>query len=461
MHFVNYYKAILQIKRNLLIMFRVTKYAILLIFCSNYCLLETTEAQTWIRINPIIEGGDSLIDMSNGIFINKNVGWFYASGTTEIFQTLNSGFKWTVTKYIMTGRPLQIFALDSAHVWILIYTRAKPITDPKIYSILHTDDGGANWDSSLIAQTSYGITKILFFNPQEGLAFNNHPWLTIDGGKTWTVLDTLSKLPLITDICFVNRNSGWAVGEGNPRATDRGFVAHTTDGGYSWTYQANTLTGPYPPLLYGVTFVSDSLGFAVGNNMNFVDGLILTTTDRGLNWTSKKLSGAGQLNDIEFIDRKNGWIAGVGGRIWSTTDGGMNWTLEYTGMKSELKKIVPIKNENRVYVFGESGTLLYKDLSTVDVKRFIDKPQYYFMHNSPNPFHQTTTITFTIMKKSNVQIKIYNVLGREIQTLVNDYFEEGTFTRTLDLDELQPGIYFSAMNTCCISLKTKMLKLGL
>ncbi len=439
-------------------MFRFQTNAVLIVLCLLISLHKTTEAQSWNRIKPFIEGGDSLADMSSGIFINRNVGWFYPSGSQNIYQTLDGGYKWNVLTHISTGWPLHLYALDSLHVWTLILKPSQRFLEPHTYYVFHTSDGGVNWDSSFIAQTSQEFAKLLFFDSHEGLAFNNHPWLTKDSCRTWTILDSTTNLPAITDVEFINRKTGWVVGDGNPFVTDRGFIAHTTDGGYNWTYQANSISGPYPPLLYSVTFIDDSTGFAIGNNMNFIDGFVLSTTDGGNNWKKIRLTATGKLNDIKFIDRKNGWISGEIGRIWNTTDGGENWNFEEIGVITKLGNIVPLKNDNCIYVMGDKGTLLYKNLRQVHVNLNAELPITNLLLISPNPFKQATTVKFSLDQESYVHIKIFDILGQGIRTLANDKYEQGTHSLTLDTHGWKPGIYFCIINAKSFYKISKIVK---
>jgi hypothetical protein len=62
--------------------------------------------------------------------------------------------------------------------------------------------------------------------------------------------------------------------------------------------------------------------------------------------------------------------------------------------------------------------------------------------NYPNPFNPSTTIKFSIPKKSTVKLTIYNQLGELIQTLVNEEKSTGTYEITFNGQDLASGIYF-------------------
>ncbi|MCF8243404.1 MAG: T9SS type A sorting domain-containing protein [Melioribacteraceae bacterium] len=71
---------------------------------------------------------------------------------------------------------------------------------------------------------------------------------------------------------------------------------------------------------------------------------------------------------------------------------------------------------------------------------------FFLKQNYPNPFNPSTEIQYGIENAANVTLKVYNILGSEIATLVNEYQEAGGYSipfNTNDLvDELSSGIYF-------------------
>src|SRR5208283_873651 len=68
--------------------------------------------------------------------------------------------------------------------------------------------------------------------------------------------------------------------------------------------------------------------------------------------------------------------------------------------------------------------------------------QYFLSQNFPNPFNPTTQISYTIAKASNVTLTIYDVLGREIATLVNGKNEPGNHSVGWNALNVPSGVYF-------------------
>lgn len=77
--------------------------------------------------------------------------------------------------------------------------------------------------------------------------------------------------------------------------------------------------------------------------------------------------------------------------------------------------------------------------------------------NYPNPFNPTTSIKYSLPKESNVLLKVFNVMGEEIKTLVNSYKSAGTHTVNFDASGLTSGFYIYKIETSEFSKTMKML----
>jgi len=68
--------------------------------------------------------------------------------------------------------------------------------------------------------------------------------------------------------------------------------------------------------------------------------------------------------------------------------------------------------------------------------------QFNLSQNYPNPFNPLTKINYSIPKGTNVSIRIYDILGRLVRTLVNEFREAGTYNINFDGSNLSSGVYF-------------------
>jgi hypothetical protein len=87
-----------------------------------------------------------------------------------------------------------------------------------------------------------------------------------------------------------------------------------------------------------------------------------------------------------------------------------------------------------------TGTAMRSKIVSVESTSFIT--DYVLEQNYPNPFNPSTTIKFGIPVKNNVVVKIYNSLGSEIATLVNEVREAGSYEIQFNASNFSSGIYY-------------------
>jgi hypothetical protein len=99
-----------------------------------------------------------------------------------------------------------------------------------------------------------------------------------------------------------------------------------------------------------------------------------------------------------------------------------------------------------------NGIELVKLQSTITSVRQVNTPvEFILAQNYPNPFNPTTTIGYRLAAPSSVLLKVYDVLGREVMTLVNEEKPAGTYQVTLDGNNLSSGVYFYNLQAYQIS----------
>ena len=67
--------------------------------------------------------------------------------------------------------------------------------------------------------------------------------------------------------------------------------------------------------------------------------------------------------------------------------------------------------------------------------------EFYLTQNYPNPFNPSTSINFALPTNADVNIKVYNLLGQELLTLVENNFSAGVYLYNFDASELTSGVY--------------------
>lgn len=114
-----------------------------------------------------------------------------------------------------------------------------------------------------------------------------------------------------------------------------------------------------------------------------------------------------------------------------------------------------IKDEFTEVSSQDTFQLVYRSSST-DVKPDGTVQEFRLLQNYPNPFNPATRITFTIHRMGSVRLSVYDVLGREVATLVNEVKSPGTYDVQWDASGQPSGIYFYKMEAGNLSAVRKM-----
>ena len=125
-----------------------------------------------------------------------------------------------------------------------------------------------------------------------------------------------------------------------------------------------------------------------------------------------------------------------------------------TGADSSIRVMNDVNNQLFTFnftrnptavVFDPDNDIVLKSASLVvgiDEKEFVSPTKYKLYQNDPNPFNPVTMIAFDIPKGSNVKLAVYDLIGREVNTLVNQYLNAGTHSVSFSGGNLASGIYF-------------------
>jgi PKD repeat protein len=114
------------------------------------------------------------------------------------------------------------------------------------------------------------------------------------------------------------------------------------------------------------------------------------------------------------------------------------------------------------YTFDEAANAVTEacesgPVYSVASKDIVALPAGFSLDNRPNPFNPTTMITFTLPTATNVRLDIYNIVGQNVETLVEDYFEAGQYSVNWDGSMAASGIYLYRLTTDEFSTAKKMV----
>jgi photosystem II stability/assembly factor-like uncharacterized protein len=453
---------------------------------SSNIVVTTNGGDTWEiknNLDPYDLNTISFYDSLNGLA----AGW---GGV--IVKTTDGGTNWKlITKSLTNSQLRNIFFIDNSTGWICGYNG----------TILKTTNSGDNW-TKLITNNSAGLGSIYFIDQQNGFAvgsggiimktndggtswtssnngtiswndidFSNYPtgWVvggdsftecrlikTTDGGGTWNEDTSISLTTGNSEIHFTSKETGWLL------IGDLGLAVQqlykTTDGGNTW----NLIKWNYSDTAYSSwQFISDNVGWI--STFPYPSG-IFHTINGGESW--EKYNTPESFISISFIDSLTGWGASLR-EIYITKDGGKTWTHQQVS-GDQLARVNFINNKLGFAIGygGEIHRTTSGGITSVFEEKEIKGPDNFILYqNYPNPFNPTTIIKYTIAPpnllkgEAVVQLKIYDILGREVATLVNEKQHPGTYTVNFNGNNLSSGIYFYQLRVGSYSLTKKMVYL--
>lgn len=158
------------------------------------------------------------------------------------------------------------------------------------------------------------------------------------------------------------------------------------------------------------------------------------------------------------------------GRLWLATDGGLasfynNSITSYSNLTSGKGVVTLAVDElDRIWI-GEMGTgrlLVYDGASLISITDVEDEfistaNEFYLSQNYPNPFNPSTDIKYQIPEAGLVSLKVYDLLGREVATLVDEHKTAGSYEVEFNVSELSSGVYFYKLRAGEYSNTKKMM----
>jgi len=219
---------------------------------------------------------------------------------------------------------LAVSTPDKDNIWIVGYNG----------TILHSADRGNTWQSQ-ISPVEIDLFDVFFTDNKDGwiVAKYGTALHTTNGGETWEKIETGTKERLFS-VCFIDKLSGWAVGA-------MGIIINTVDGGKTWQRQTYER-------------IDDPFGENSGEDVNMdIYSLIHGEEGEKLTERNKLEYDDSTLNQVSFVDKNRGWIAGEFGLILHTTDGGKTWTQQ------ECKELTPVVSEEEWEIQAPSLFSIY------------------------------------------------------------------------------------------------------
>jgi photosystem II stability/assembly factor-like uncharacterized protein len=377
---------------------------------------------------------------------STNVAWICgASGV--VLKTTNTGANWVSAN---TGIPnattlICISAVDANLALVVGYTGSGSSTVAYMY---RTSNGGTNWTQVLTEPGFYDAVCMVNANTgfMVGDPVNNRwsLWKTLNGGVNWD--STGLNLPVVH-----SAEAGWnnAMYVMYPKiwiGTNDTVVLYSSNFGTNWTrYKTTGETNGYSLCF---NYMSGQEGLIAGTSA------MLQTSNFGANWTNVPIIGSGNVVGITFTPIITDNFLWPAWYVRSSTSSiyksvnGTSWTVEYTAPAGNYNAISQAIVPRRLWAVRANGGISSCEVfSNVNKIGNVVPSKYELFQNYPNPFNPETNIKFQIPRLGFVSMKVYDALGKEVQTLVNEELKPGFYETKFNAENLSSGIYFYKLIT--------------
>ena len=354
-------------------------------------ILHTTNG----GINWIYQSSNTINNLREVFFVNSNYGYI-VGGSDTVLRTTNGGLLW---EKIPTGTLVNYTGIS--------FTDTATGTIVGGLQILRTTNEGNSWISKSVDHDLYlSLANINYIDRVHGVIlgtklFSPTPvcFRTSDAGNNWLISDIMNpEIGLdVTRISMADSSFGVVIGSAGMTGQYGALANGTTDGGESWAIDLD-----FGDLGYG--FFPHSVHCINRLNITIVGGgwgsyKIIQTHNGGKTWTSYPTTQS--PNGVFFPDTNNGTVVGNSGLILRISTG--------TSMHGET-------------------------------------PAHYLLYqNYPNPFNSFTNIGFDVVVAGHVSIKVYDLLGRKMATIVDENMQADHYVKCLDGRGLSSGIYLYRM----------------
>jgi photosystem II stability/assembly factor-like uncharacterized protein len=374
--------------------------------------------------------------LNSVFFLDSNTGYIVGDTTIGslsayiILKTTNGGLNWInqTPPFPNNLNALKsVFFLDAITGWACGGGNTS-----NLVFVIKTTNGGANWNTAY-NQSGYYMQSLFFLNALTGIGvggYNPRFFRTTDGGFSWSNNYLLLNNGPLTSVYFPDPLTGYAAGPDTN-------IFKTTNAGVNWSqiyYAGSNLNSIY--------FINISTGWMAGGSVLYI------TTNGGNNWLSNYLP-INSLSSVRFVNDQTGWVCGSAGSISGSTNGGANWTLQATGITTYLYSLSFI-NVQTGWAVGMNGRILKTTTGGITYIQQISNEipnEFKLYQNYPNPFNPTTNIKFQISKLSVAKIIIYDILGREVTTLVNEQLKPGTYEVEWNASNYPSGVYYYKLSS--------------
>jgi photosystem II stability/assembly factor-like uncharacterized protein len=386
-------------------------------------IINQTYSQ-WIE-HPLPAAVDiwGLANKDSVVFAGTEIG-FQQPG--YVFRSTDFGVNWDT----LTGLPF-------AGGWSFAFSNSILVAGSFGWGVYLSSDLGNTWsisDSGIAINENIHIVlshkSYVFAGTADNVNMNGI-FRSSDNGQSWVAVN--AGLPPSTFYSLASN--------GQDIYTGAGEVYRSTDDGLNWFSASNGL-----PVVGIISLATQGSKVYAGT---FSSG-IYYSNDNGENWTN--ISGGVPPVGIWSLVLADTalFVAAIGSGIYLTQNDGISWSWVSEDLPNLNVRSLLITANNYLFAGTTNGFVCKRPLSemiTSAGKQINQLSEYALLQNYPNPFNPSTKIKYSVPQLSQVQIKVFDVLGNEIEILVNEEKLAGTYELTWNGTNLPSGVYFYQLKT--------------
>lgn len=374
----------------------------------------------------------------------------------RVYVSRNKGDNWTQISTTSLGTAAHSFYVSplDTNVWV---AAIESSTD----KVIKTTDYGVTW-TTVVTRNFSNYGQPLEMDQNNPSTFYFAP----DGGGFYKSTDTASTFTEISgafpfrspcDLIVMYDSSNVIFVADGVTGSGLGDIYKSSNGGVNWTKVHTNPSSSEIPAMSNSVFDKSTI-YAT----NWSGGNIYRTTNYGDNWTLLRTNpSSGWATDVCREDPSLVLTGSYGSPTFLSTNNGANFSTYSSSGGAGAGMIVP----ERGYLINMMTGGLYKMninysvVTTVkeNIISSVTPNSFNLYQNYPNPFNPTTKIKFDLPKSGIVKLSVYDNLGREIQSIVNGYRNQGTYEINFDGSKLSTGVYFYRLTTNEITDTKRML----
>jgi photosystem II stability/assembly factor-like uncharacterized protein len=224
-------------------------------------------------------------------------------------------------------------------------------------------------------------------------------------------------------------------------------IYRSTDNGTSWTLSNTGLT-------------QTSVNALAASDSNLFTGTtqgVFRSNNNGTNWFAAGLGN--HIVEELAMNETNLYAKTYDGGMFVSTNYGLSWK-EFDSEESAGINILSLAADKLNLYAGSNLGIIYKpvsEITSVNYSNIASPSAFKLFQNYPNPFNPTTIISYELPAASHVTLKLYDVIGREIKTLLDERQLTGIHSVKFNASNLASGIYFYSITAGTFHQARKMV----